>query len=308
MKNLSRVVFVMLTGCLFVSAGAMAEENPFDKAVRPITNPAYFDLAVPQNYVHPIFFYQTLPDKIDTALGKVDLDGDVQVYAVAAELALSERFSLLAAKDGFIDFNPDETLSDETGWADITAGVKWAFLYDRAKKLAGSAKLLFDLPSGSDDVFQGNGDGTATPSVSILKLGDRWQVAGTVGLMLPFDTDEESTLLFDSWHISYAVTENFFPLLELNHFCVLSSGDGEKNFDKQAGGLVPAIAKFEGGDLVNLGAENSDDNRNIVTMGIGFRYRLTQAFDLGLAFEFPLTDDEKNLMETRTTFDLIWRY
>jgi hypothetical protein len=118
-------------------------------------------------------------------------------------------------------------------------------------------------------------------------IDQKWQLAGVVGHTFPFDGDEESAILIDSWHVSYALTENIFPVLELNHFYVTSSGAGAKNFDNQLDGGVPSVIRFEGGDLVNFGAANADEKPNLVTLGLGGRYRINDQVDQGAAYESP---------------------
>ena len=143
--------------------------------------------------------------------------------------------------------------------------------------------------------------------LNALKMSGPWQFAASTGFHIPFDNGD-STIGFGSAHVSYAVTEKFMPLVEVNWFHVLDSGAGESRFPAQVGGLVPAVASFEGGDLVNLGASNAGDNADIVTIAAGFRYLLTDNVELGAAFELPLTDKESNLMEYRVTADLVWKF
>ncbi len=193
------------------SKGAHFEEpvpmvNPFDAAVRPITSPTLFDLAVPRTQAHAIFMYQNHPDKLRTTLGDLPVGGDLQVYALQLELALSDRFSLVAAKDGYIDFKPDATLSKASGWANISAGFKYAFLYRPEDALASALNLQIEVPTGNTDVFQGEGDGAAIPSISLLKLWDRFQFATNLGFKIPFDNGAESTTFHYNAHFSYAVT------------------------------------------------------------------------------------------------------
>ncbi len=283
-------------------------EDPFERAIRPITNPTLFDLAVPRTQIHPIVMHQNLPSRIDTALGKLELGGDFQLYALQLEYALSDTFSLIALKDGYIDLNPDNLLAEETGFANLAAGFKWAFYYRPENRLAISLSTQVELPTGNSDVFQGTGDGALLPSLSLLKLYDRFQFAETLGLHIPFDTDEGSTSLFYSAHVSYALTERFFPLAELNYFRVLDEGDGGRRFNSHVGGAVPAVAEFEGGDLINLGAANASSNRDLVTLGLGFRFRATENVDLGAAYEIPLTGKSENLMGSRLTFDMVIRF
>ena len=278
--------------------------NPFDAAIRPITSPTLFDLAVPRTQAHAIFMHQNHPGHLSTTLGRLPVGGDFQLYALQLEIALSEKFSLVAAKDGYIDFNPDATLSETEGFANLSAGFKYAFLYDPAEALAAAFNLQIEVPTGNREVWQGEGDGAAVPSVSFLKLYDRLQIAGNLGFRIPFDNGAESTIGHLNAHVSYAVTERFRPLLEVNYFRVLDEGNGGRRFNEHVGGLVPSVVTFEGGDLINFGANNVS-NKDLVTLGVGFRYRLTDNIDVGAAYEIPLTEEEENLMESRITIDAV---
>lgn len=289
--------------------GSLAESanDPWQMARRPITNPTLFDLAIPRTSIHPIFMYQSLPDKISTVLGEVPLGGDFQLYAVGAEYAFNDKLALVATKDGYIDFNPDATLSSGEGFANIAAGLKYVLLANPEAGYAMSGTATVELPLGDSEVWQGEGDGAVNLILNNLKLSGNWQFASSLGARIPF-SDSDSTVGFASAHVSYALTEKFMPLLELNWFHVLDNGSGESRFMDQAGGAVPAIARFEGGDLVNLGASNATDNANIVTAAAGFRYFLTDSVELGAAFELPLTNEQDNLMEYRITADLVWKF
>ena len=113
---------------------------------------------------------------------------------------------------------------------------------------------------------------------------------------------------FMSAHASYEVTPWFIPLVEVNWFHVLSTGNGNFNYFKQAGGAVPAVATFEGNDLLNVGASNASQNRDMVTAALGFRSRVCESVDLGLAYEIPLTDANDGIIADRWTLDLVWRF
>ena len=294
----------------------VADKNPvaeapapdaFALARRPITNPTLFDLALPRTNIHPIFMHQSLPDKVSTLLGELPVGGDFQLYAIQAEYAFNEKISLVAVKDGFIDFNPDSTFTSDEGWANLGAGLKYAFYRNPETGFALSGTATVELPTGDDQVWQGEGDGAVNVILNGLKMAGRWQFASSMGLHVPFD-DSDSTIGFGSAHVSYAVTDKFMPLLEINWFHTLDEGNGEIRFPSQVGGLVPAVATIEGGDLINLGSANGGDNADIVTVAAGFRYLLTEKVELGCAFEVPLTDSEDNLMEYRITADLVWKF
>lgn len=284
-----------------------ASSDGFAQARRPISNPTLFDLALPTTNVHPIFIYHGLPDRINTAIGDVDLGGDVEVYALQFEIALNERLSIVATKDGYVDMNPNHTLSSESGFANLGAGLKYAFILDPASGTALSGTLTFELPTGNSDVFQGEGDGAANLILSGLKLVDRWQFASGLGVQIPF-SDEQSTEGWLSAHVSYEVCKYFIPLVELNWFHVFDAGNGTGNYPSQVGGLVPAVIEFEGGDFFNLGADHATENRDFVSAAFGFRARLTDCIDVGAAYEIPLTNEEDSLMDERVTIDLVWKF
>lgn len=319
MKNRSLFyTFVALAaGSLFVfqtHAGPIAEKNPrqendpFANVLRPITNPTLFDLALPRTTIHPVFMTQSLPSKISTILGEVPLDGDFQLYALQLEFAFNERLSFVATKDGYIDFNPDSTLSNSNGWGNLAAGLKYAVLYQPENRHVLSISGIVEVPTGNSKVFQGTGDGALNLSVSDVKLWGRWQLAGALGAHIPFDNDAESLTAFSSVHISYWLTEWLAPLVEVNWYHVFDAGDGGARFGDQLGGAVPAVVQFEGGDLINLGASNAGTNRDIVTLGAGFRVKVSENVQLGAAYELPLTNERDNLMKNRITVDLVWTF
>ena len=285
-----------------------ASSDGFANARRPISNPTLFDLALPGTNLHPIFIYHGLPNNISTTGGgSVPLGGDVEVYALQFEIALNDRLSIVATKDGYVDMNYDDTLENQSGFANLGAGVKYAFVLDPVSRTALSGTMTFELPTGNSDVLQGEGDGSVNLILNGLKLVDNWQFAGSIGAQIPF-SDEQSTMAFLSAHASYEVCQYFIPLVELNWFHVLDAGDGTGNFPSQVGGLVPAAVEFEGGDIFNLGAANSTENRDFVTAAFGFRARITDSVNIGAAYEIPLTNEEDSVMEERVTVDLIWNF
>jgi len=285
-----------------------ATTTGFENARRPISNPTLFDLAVPQTNIHPIFMHQSLPSYVNTTAGRVPMGGDFQLYALQFEIAVNERLSIVATKDGYVDINPGNSIwGDESGFANLAAGLKYAFIYDPESSTAVSGTVTFELPTGNHDVFQGEGDGSVNLIVSALKLWDELQLAGGAGVSLPLDNQLASTS-FVSAHVSYEISRWFIPLAEINWQHVLETGDGNANYYSQAGGLVPVIAEFEGGDLLNFGASNASENRDLVTAAVGFRSRLVDSLDLGFAYEIPLTNENDGIMKDRFTVDLVWKF
>ena len=327
----------------WMGKGAVAGD--FSRFHMPVSNPVYNGDPRNITMVRPIYLYQWLPDKIEPTSGvkallkqklgvdKIPLDGHVNGFALQLSYAFNERLSFVAVKDGYIDCKLDGGAldwDDHSGWADLAAGFQYSFLHRPEEGFIATARLVFELPTGSDDVFQENGDGNIAPSLLILKGVEALQLNAAIGLVVPIDSNEENTLFYDSWHLSYAVTNWFRPLVELNHFYVLKSGDRdlEDALGKatvQALGsldgatianalhatsktdkwddLVAAVASFSGGDLINLGGKDNDESRNLVTLAVGARFRPLNWLDLGVIYEFPLTDEEESLIESRFMID-----
>jgi hypothetical protein len=308
MKTLPYLAIALASLTAAHAGTGAASTGGFANARRPISNPTLFDLAVPGTNVHPIAIHQSLPDHVNSTIGELPMGGDLQVYALQFEIALNERLSIVATKDGYVDINAGNALwSDQHGFANLGAGLKYAFYYDPEHSAAASLTTTVEFPTGNRDVFQGEGDGAVTLIVSGLKLWDRLQVAGGAGVHLELD-DQLADTSFVSAHVSYEVHPLFIPLVEVNWHHVLDPGNGQPAFSSQAGGAVPVVAEFEGFDLLNFGASNAAENRDFVTAAIGFRSRLTDSLDCGLAYEIPLTNEHDGVMKDRVTLDFLWRF
>jgi len=317
MKNVSVVSGILAAFAGQTFAGSIlnmeppadSSDNAFETVRRPISNPTLFDLALPTTNIHPIFMHHSLPGSVDTTSGNLAMGGDVQVYALQFEYAFTDRLSLVATKDGYVDINAGNSAlwSDQSGFANLGAGLKYALIYDPANEFVLSGTAVVELPTGNDDVFQGQGDGMVNLILSSVKMWDDFQLAGAAGARLAIN-DDQSSSSFVSAHASYEVTPWFIPLVELNWHHVLTPGEGNAAFNSQAGGAVPTVANFEGSDLLNFGSANSGNNRDLVTAAFGFRSRVAKGVDLGFAYEIPLTPEDEGIIEDRITVDLVWRF
>lgn len=273
---------------------------PFADAMPSISNPTLAELAVPQTRIHAMAIHHQLPDAVSVAGGaSLPLGGEVNVFAVQLEYALNERLSLVASKDGYIQFKPDN-LAHESGFANLAAGMKYAFIYDTANQFAASITAIAELPTGNRDVLQGYGDGAVNLTVSTLKMYDRWQFSTATGAHIPIDTDAESVTAFTSAHVSYKLTERITPIFEVNWFRVLHAGDGTET--------PLSVTDFEGGDFFNLGSVFAEENKDIVTAALGLRFKLNENSQLGAAYEIPFTHEEDNLMKSRVTLDYVYKF
>ncbi|MCP4716416.1 MAG: hypothetical protein GY868_14950 [Deltaproteobacteria bacterium] len=301
MKRLTSIISLAVFAFCMLSTSVMAaDKDPFARYIRPVSNPVYAQDARNVTYFKIVHMHQKMPEYIDTVLGNVKLDGDFNVTAVQLGYAINERFSIVAEKTGYVDFDPDYTLDNENGWADYGAGIKYALIFNPEKQFILSTRVMVELTQGSREVFQGNGEGNVAASLTFLKGLGKWQFSGTAGAVLPIEGDHESMVVYDNWHVSYALTEKIRPLIELNHFAVIDEGDRDE--------LVSSIINFEGGDLINTGSDHGKRNKHIVTLAAGFRFRCMKNLDIGMTYELPLTDKNDNLMRDRWTFDIVLHF
>lgn len=265
-------------------------------AINSLTNPALHESAIPQTRMRGIAIHHQTPDLVSVGGVPTPVGGDVNIIALQLEYALNDRLSIVASKDGFIDFNPDNTLAEATGFANLAAGVKYAFIYDEVNNFAASVTGQLELPTGNRDVFQGFGDGAALVTLSAVKLHNKWQFSGAAGLHLPFDDNASSTTGFASAHVSYQLTERFTPIVELNIYHTIMEGKDGLPTD------------FEEGSFFNFGSPNSEVNATTITAAIGARYMINESLSLGAAYEVPLTEEEESFTDSRITLDFVYKF
>jgi hypothetical protein len=257
--------------------------NRFCDFISPMTNPLYFEDPRALTELRAIYVHHVVPP----ALGS----GTVQLFAVQARAAVTERLSVIATKDGF--FTSSNPLIED-GWADINAGVKYLLYADDYNQRLASAGLTFELPVGSPRALQGNGDGMfhlfLTGGAKILNRG-HWISAS--GFLLPTDPGAESSVWYWSNHFDDMVTRSFYLLTEFNWYNWM-----------RAGNTTPL--NVEGLDVVNLGSQFVAGN-DIVTGAFGGKLKPSNNVEIGVAWEVPLTE-RRDILDNRLTADLILRY
>lgn len=255
--------------------------------ISPITNPVYFEDPRTLTEARVIFINHTLPGVAPLA------GGDVQLLAMQLRAALTEDLSLIATKDGFIFAGPDAPMED--GWADVNVGLKYNLYknYDALQVVSIGAR--YELPIGSHQALQGNGDGQFDVFLGgATALGSAMHFMTTAGIRLPTDTNDQSQSFYWSGHLDRRLGDsNFFVLGEVNWYHWLKSGTGG----------IPGI---EGLDLYNLGSTNVAGN-DIVTGAFGMRFKPSCQREYGIAWEAPLTE-RRDILSNRLTIDMILRY
>lgn len=282
---MKRTLYFLLAGAV-LSTASVAKAGPLDEMISPVSHPVTFEDPRHSTELRPIFAYHEIDDDFVTQ------GGNVQVYALQARYKISDNLSFIATKDGLVKVNPKAVVNDDEGIADIAAGLKYSPII--ADNYIVTGGLKYEIPIGKEEIFQGQGDGAINPFVSAgLVCGDVNLVAGT-GLRMALDDSDSSF-----WDVDlHADTKlgNFYPLVELSLIHTTNAGDRLPIPD-------------EGEDFFNFGSSGAA-GKNLVAMGVGARYRLTEKVDLGAVYQFPLNrgEDGSNVLDWRITTDVIVRF
>jgi hypothetical protein len=271
---------------------AVAFCDRLDEMVSPAIHVVNFE--DPRNISEARFLY--VNHQLDNEF--VTTGGDVQVFALQLRAALTERLSLIATKDGFIDFNPSAGLPKKTGLADIEAGFKYVVHQDGDKGEVVSAQLRYLFPTGDDDVLQGEGKGMLHPSMSgAVALSDEVTLTAGSGLRIPMDS--ESSFFWDlDAQVDYRIDTcygKWYPLVGASLVHVVDGGNRLPIAD-------------EGQDFFNFGASEST-GENMVLGAAGLKYRPIQSVDVGATYQFPLDRQTgTRVIDYRWMFDVSWRF
>ncbi len=264
-----------------------------DSMVSPVSNPFFFTDPRSLTEIEPLFIFQTSSRNAE--------GGNAEFYGIQGSLAISEHFSLVLNKLGFISLNPSAPIDGfdkGTGFADVYLGPKWTFWRDESVGAA-AAGLTLELPVGSHSQFQDTGTLGLDPYLSygqtfgVSSFGS-FDFIGEAGYSFSVD-DQRAQFFHMSAHLDYNVLRNnhWYPLLETNYFYLTKRGDSN-DFN------------FEGYDLVNFGSREPV-NRSLWTIAPGVRYKFNECANIGTALEFPLTGGH-GFESFRWTLDVIFKY
>ena len=266
-------------------------DQAFRDFISPASNVLFFEdpRTLTEFRVH--FVNQWIPGNNPVFQG-----GNAQFLAAQIRVALTQRLSIIATKDGYIWLNPGNPgMASSEGFADVAAGLKYNLIRNPDSQTIVSLGGTVELDTGAHRVFQGSGNGEfhlfSTAGQEFFGGLAHWNMAG--GLRLPSDTTARSTMSYWSNQWDVKLTDRLYFLTGVNWFHWLKSGNN-------------LAANFEGMDLFNLGANNVAGN-DIVTSSIGLRYRFGRMNEAGICFEVPLTD-RRDLLASRLYTDLCIRF
>jgi hypothetical protein len=276
----------------------LQSDHCFDQFAEPISNPFYMHDPRSLTEIKPLLIYQQVPRSNPVFQG-----GQAWFYGVQGSLAITERFSLVLNKLGFVTLSPHDTadgVERHTGFAEIAFSPQYTFIRNESCGTLLAGGLTFEIPAGSHRVFQDTGDLSLVPYVSFAQ--NFWKTSyGSLNFMnttgYSFATDDHRTdFFYSSFHLDYNVANlnKIYPMLELNYFQYTHNGH------------PPTFYGFEGQDLVNFGNGGIAGHPDL-TLAVGARYKFTEWFQIGFAAEFPLTS-HRYLEDFRLQMDMIFRY
>lgn len=278
----------------FSYADGWAERRPFesDRAfsgfIGPISNPVLSKDPRALTELRGLFVGDWIPS--ENPLGP----GDFQVYGLQARVALTDRLSLIADKDGIARIKTNS--SNETGMLDIAFGLKYALVRDVENQFLFTVGTMYEPSTGEAKVFQHQGSGMFTFFVSSGKEFEGcWHLLANAGYQVPLDQGENSSFYYAQLHLDRQLFGWLYPLVECNWYHWVAGGQRIPN---------PAVGEIDG--LINLGTSGVAGN-DLVTVAAGVKAIINCHVETGIAYETPISN-RKDFIDNRVLFEVIFRY
>jgi hypothetical protein len=270
-------------------------DHCFDDFISPMINFVYFEDPRNVTELRPIFVSHDVPNTIGTG---IPAGGSIQLFAMQFRIALTDRLSLIAVKDGYIFDHTDGALDTllNDGWADVTAGLKYNLIRDTTCGRLASVGMTYEIPMGSEDALQSLGDGEfhAFATGGQRLLDGNAHLLSNVGYRFPVNDFVQTSAIHWSNHLDVKLTDRVYAVTEAAWWHWTNSADS---------GLALGVA---GQDLFNLSSTNVAGN-DLVTQNVGLKFKANRNIESGIAYEFPLTGFQ-DVIEDRIQLDLILRY
>ena len=259
----------------------------FDHFHDPISNPLYHESALINTQLKFLYIHHTFPD--DNALA----GGDLDIAALQIRVALTERLAFIAVKDGYTWFNPGLLPNETEGWNDFSAGLKYAFYVSEEHDMVATTGFRYLWRSGAQRILQGSAD-ELSPFISVAKGFGDLHLHGNLTYRIGIEEDDSNDVFQWSFHADYEVAKGIAPVVEINGLHYVDDGT---RTPLSVGGL----------DYSNFGSTNVEGN-TVVWAGVGASFKLTPNITLGATYEFPLTDEDDDIMNDRVTAALTFTF
>lgn len=220
--------------------------------------------------------------------------GDAQIYGLQARVALTERLTLIADKDGIARLHPQGG-PQSSGFLNVAAGLKYTLLRDVEHQRLGAVGFQYEIPSGEAEVFQNHGSGVWTVFGIYAQEFGCWHLLINEAFQFGQNARDNSSFFFTQIHIDRQLFGWLYPLAEFNWYKYVSGGNR---------GIPLAVG--EGDGLLNLGTSGME-GKDLATLAIGAKAKVGRHLDIGAAWETPLSD-RKDLIRQRLLVECILRY
>lgn len=263
-------------------------DHEFDGFVGPLSNP--IQTKDPRSLTEArLLFLNNWGHRGTPVLGT----GSFQVYALQLRVALTERLQLFADKDGIVRLSPQDGRS-VTGLANIAAGFKYALIRDVENQFLATAVVQYEAPTGYANIYQNQGSGNLAAYLVLGKeFWDDWHALVQFGQNTRLHKSTGGYFL-TSAHIDRRFGK-FVPFYEANWI-----------YYNQSGTFLPASVGIEGGGLLMLGTAGVI-GESLVTNAVGFKYNFNPHAELGVAYEFKISDPSM-LLNDMLLAEFILRY
>jgi hypothetical protein len=259
---------------------------PEQKAVRPISAPYFHEDAFVTTDLRAWYLNHDFDSDTDGVLNS----GSVEVMALQVRVALTDSLQFVAYKDGYTSFDDAGVLDENSGWNDIGAGIKWAFIQDWENQVHVAAGIGYELGLGEDEVLQDSDE--LRLWISWNKGFDKLHLGATANLILAMDETDSllgnADIITVHLHADYYLTDWFSPVVELNGYLAQDSG------------ALP-VSGVDAGSLP--GGEENDT----FTYAIGGEVRLLDGLGIRVAYEDELTDNI-SLFGDRWTVSAVYEF
>ncbi|MGB7328065.1 MAG: hypothetical protein WBD31_24530 [Rubripirellula sp.] len=271
-------------------------DHCFDDFISPMIDFVFFEDPRTLTELRPIFVQHRFPNQLGP--GNIPAGGDLQLYALQFRLALTDRLSLIAVKDGYIVDGSKGALDGllDSGWADVSAGLKYNLIRNTQTGTLASLGFTYEIPMGDEKALQSIGDGQLNffGSAAQRLFGGNAHYMTSFGFNTPIDNASQTSSVHWLNHFDVKTTKKTYAFTELSWRHWTDNADV---------GLPLGVA---GEDLLNLAATNVAGN-DLVTQNVGMKYKPNGNFEAGVAYEFPLTSFE-DIIRDRWQFEMIFRY
>lgn len=272
-------------------------DHVFDNFISPVINPFLLEDPRSLTEVRPLFMFQKVPRSQPDFRG-----GDIWFFGGQARVAFTDRISVVIHRLGGLSINTGSAsiYDGSTGFSELWIGPKYTLLRDEQSGSLVAAGLQFQIPIGTRSVYQNTGTLSLTPYVSYAQnLDFGWRLGNLETLIGTGYSFSVTAHRSDYYYLTAQVdldtfnSHRFYPLTGLSWQIYTANGK-ERPF-----------LGADGRDLFNAGGLAR--GRGLLTWAIGARYKISEAAQLGGAFELPIAGP-RDFFSYRFSVDFILRY